>query len=323
MSCWILAQSGIPMSVTTVQRVTNSEKQTNEMKNCMEDFQHSVQSKWNARTSTIELPQSDQQNVPSLENEDEEFTNKFERVIESEDLADSVDNEMEKLGPDDWLNMEVEIDMEEHGLCHGEVEKRAVDTNGNPTGVANDNVSLDSRACKIEFTDGQAETMTTSVIVENLPAEMDVEGNRFLLVEEIEDHRKTAHAMPREQGTCETSCRIKRKRRTTRGWEFLVKWKGRNSDWVTLKELKESHPVQPADHAISNNLQQEPAFAWWPPHVQRKGEAIMSKVKSKHFERTCKHGLQMSKTWKEASETDKEDGDHLWEDAVEQEMKNS
>ena len=74
MGHWILPQCGIPTSVTTVQRATNSEKQTNEMKKRMDDFQSSVQSGWDARTSEVESPPTDEQNIPSLEKEDEEFT---------------------------------------------------------------------------------------------------------------------------------------------------------------------------------------------------------------------------------------------------------
>ena len=53
----------------------------------------------------------------------------------------------------------------------------------------------------------------------------------------------------------------------------------------------------------------------------RKHEAVIGKVKSKHFQRTHKHGLWIPKTWKEASETGRENGDSLCKDAVEQEMK--
>ena len=118
MSHWILPQLGIPTSVTTVQRATNLEKQTDEMKKQMDDFQDSVQSRWEARTSAIELPPTDQQNVLSLKNKDKEFIKEFHRVIESEDLTDPK-AEAEEFVPDNWLNVEVGINLEEHGFCQG------------------------------------------------------------------------------------------------------------------------------------------------------------------------------------------------------------
>ena len=74
--------------MTAVQRVTNLEKKTDEMKTRMDDFQLLVQKRWDAWTSAVELPPTDKKNVPSLENEDEEFTEGFNGVIKSEDLVD-------------------------------------------------------------------------------------------------------------------------------------------------------------------------------------------------------------------------------------------
>ena len=125
--------------------------------------------------------------------------------------------------------------------------------------------------------------MTADIDAENLLAQADAGRDQFLFMEEIEDHQKTPDAIPRSQGTLKTPRGIERKKRTTPGWEFLVRWKGGTSNWVTSKELKESCPVQLADCAVSNNLQEEPAFAWWPPHVSKKREAIVAKVMSKRF----------------------------------------
>ena len=287
MSHWVLPQSGIPMSVTTVQRVTNWEKQTDEMKKRMDDFQQSVQSRWDARSSTIESPPTEIALL--LKNEDEECAEEFDRVIKSKDLADLNSNdETEEFGPDNWLNVEVGMSMEEQGFCQGRVKKRAIDADGKPMGTANDNVLLDSCACKIKFSDGQTEIPTADNVAENLLAEADAKGKRFLLMEEIECHRKTADAIPEHKGTFLTSHGIKRKKRTTQGWEFLARWKGGTSDWVTLKELKESCPVQLADCVISNDLQGEPAFDWWLSCVNKKRKAVVSKVKSKYFQQTHK-----------------------------------
>ena len=197
MSHWVLPQLGTPILVTAVQRATNLEKQTNEIKKRMDDFQSSVQSRWDVRTSTAKSPSTDEQNILPLENEDEEFAEGFNGVIKSEDLAD----EPVKLGPDDWLNIEAGVDLEEHGFRQGKVKKRAVDADGAPTGTANDNVSLDGWAREVEFSDGWTEISTANIIAENLLAEVDAEGNGFLLMGEIEDHQKTADATPRHKGT--------------------------------------------------------------------------------------------------------------------------
>ena len=61
-------------------------------------------------------------------------------------------------------------------------------------------------------------------------------------------------------------------------WELLIRWKDGNETWTTLKDMKEAYPVETAEYAIQMKLHEEPAFAWWVPHVIRKRAAIISKL---------------------------------------------
>ena len=70
-----------------------------------------------------------------------------------------------------------------------------MDADGKPLGVPGHNPLLDNRVCKVEFVDGEVEILTANVIAENLLAQVDAEGNRFLFLEEIEDHRKSSDAV--------------------------------------------------------------------------------------------------------------------------------
>jgi hypothetical protein len=47
--------------------------------------------------------------------------------------------------------------------------------------------------------------------------------------------------------------------------------------------MKESYPVQVADFAKANRIDDEPAFAWWVPDVVKKRERILAKVKAKYW----------------------------------------
>ena len=42
MSYWTLPESGIPISATTVQRLTNDERSTDEVKNRMREFEEKI-----------------------------------------------------------------------------------------------------------------------------------------------------------------------------------------------------------------------------------------------------------------------------------------
>ena len=50
----------------------------------------------------------------------------------------------------------------------------------------------------------------------------------------------------------------------------LVEWKDGSTDWIELKDLKESYSVELARYATDRDIAYEPAFAWWVPFVLKK-----------------------------------------------------
>ena len=86
--------------------------------------------------------------------------------------------------------------------------------------------------------------------------------------------------------------------------------------------MKESYPVQTAEFAKASGIADEPAFAWWVNSVIKKRNRIVSKVKSKYWQRTHKFGIKIPKSVEEAKRIDTENGDTLWWDAICKEMKN-
>ena len=101
-----------------------------------------------------------------------------------------------------------------------------------------------------------------------------------------------------------------------------MEWKDGSSDWIALKDLKESYPIQVADYATNNQIEDEPAFAWWVPYVLEKQKRILKKVKSKYWQRTHKYGIRIPRTIEEAIQIDRENENTLWQDDIKKEMKN-
>jgi hypothetical protein len=159
-------------------------------------------------------------------------------------------------------------------LAYTRVKRRAVDVEGKPVGRPSINPLLDSCQYEVEFMDGDTEILTANIIAENLLAQVDEEGHRQMLIDEIEDHRITDDAIPIVQGTFSTPSGMKRRRRTTKGWELSVRWKDGSSTCISLKDLKDTYPVELADYDIDNKIQDEPAFAWWVPYVLKKRTAF-------------------------------------------------
>jgi hypothetical protein len=140
-------------------------------------------------------------------------------------------------------------------------------------------------------------------------AQVDEEGHRQMLIDEIEDHRMMEDVIPIDQGDYTTPSGMKRKRQTTKGWELSVRWKDGSSTWIALKDLKDTYPVELANYAIANRIQDEPAFAWWVPYVTKKRTAIISKLRSKYWQRTHKYGIRVPRAIKEAKDIDQVNGD--------------
>ena len=119
--------------------------------------------------------------------------------------------------------------------------------------------------------------MTANIIAENLLAQVDDEGHRNMLIDEIEDHRFDDSAGPKSEGTYTMGSGLHRNKRTTRGWEFYVSWKGGSGDWIAMKYLKDSYPVPLVDYAVANDIQEELAFSWWVPFTLKKSILIIKR----------------------------------------------
>ena len=107
--------------------------------------------------------------------------------------------------------------------------------------------------------------------------------------------------------------------RTTAGWHLCVQWKDGSTSWEKLSDLKESHPVECSEYALSQGLMNEPAFNWCVGFVLKKWERIISlvrKINTRYLKRNEKFGIALPKNFKEALHLDKENGNTLWADAI-------
>ena len=98
---------------------------------------------------------------------------------------------------------------------------------------------------------------------------------------------------------------------TTKGWKICVLWKDGSTDWIALKDLKIYYPIGLADFAQLHGIHEEAAFSRWIPYVERKRKAMISKMKSKYWQRTHKYGIKIPKSVKEAYKFDEENGNKL------------
>ena len=64
------------------------------------------------------------------------------------------------------------------------------DKEGRRIGIASDNPILNTRMYEVEYADGYKAAMTENNISSNFLAQVDQDGNHFVLFDEIIDHRK-------------------------------------------------------------------------------------------------------------------------------------
>ena len=324
MSYYVLTGKCTVISRTTVQRVTNLELQVDSNKLLYKEFDQEVR-----RILGEEEPQSDIGDKPSPEDWaefmefDEDFQEEFGNIVSNDDIKEADDEFTPEVFDDTYLNMELALPSGDGAQpAFARVTKRLRDANGLPIGTAHDNPILDSRMYEVEYQDGHKSAMAANAIAQNLFAQVDAEGNRHVLFDEIIDHRTDGKEVKQQDAFLTTRLGTRRRRETTIGWEILVQWKDQSTSWIALKDMKDSFPVQLAEYSVRARISQEPAFAWWVSFVLKKRNRIIAKVKSKYWVRTHKFGIRVPKSVTEAKRLDEANGDTLWWDAICKEMKN-
>ena len=150
---------------------------------------------------------------------------------------------------------------------------------------------------------------------------IDGDGYDVSILDEIVDHKVDASALKQSEGFTYKRNGEKVPKQTTRGWKFLIRLKDQSTEWVKLKDLKESNPVELAEYAKANHLVEEPAFKWWVPFTLGKRNRILKKMKNRYWRTTHKFGIELPKTVKDAKRLDAKNGNTLWMDALKKEMK--
>ena len=91
-------------------------------------------------------------------------------------------------------------------------------------------------------------------------AQVDDEGNQYLLMNEITDHRKDNIAILISDGITPGHNGNESPKITTCGSELLFEWKYGSTGWMKLKNLKKSSPIEVAEYAVANLIIEDLAF---------------------------------------------------------------
>ena len=150
----------------------------------------------------------------------------------------------------------------------------------------------------------------------------DEDGYSLTKLDCIIDHRTTPDALSIGDGYTTNAQGVRRRRKTTSGWQLLVQWLDKSKQWIPLSILKESNPIEVAEYATARDLVLQPAFAWWVPYTLRKRDVIVSAVKARARKTSHKYGIELPHDVPHAHELDRKNGNTLWGDSLKKEMRN-
>ena len=243
-------------------------------------------------------------------------------IIEDQDpLDDNGSPKFESPITDYLIHSEIHLPQGEE-MRAAKVLRRSRNEDGEIVGTHNENPLMNTLVYDVEFPDGEVREYSANILAENMYAQVDADGHTHTMLDSIIDYSKDGNAVSKEDGYVITKRGRKRRRMTTAGWMLNVLWKDGSEQWIPLAIMKESHPLETADFAVSRNINDEPAFAWWTPFILRKRDRVISGMIARVKKVTHKYGVELPTTVQEAFDLDKKNGNTLWRDALTKEMEN-
>ncbi len=317
MCFWILTENVTVISRISVQAVSHDELNTTVIRDKLYDLDQRIENKIGNNVLNINLPLPVNKRY-IFDQDDEECNEAYQKGLEKEDVDKISDTNYDKL-----LSAEVSLPSDDHHIKLGKVIGYKRHHMGNLSGRLHSNPLLNTRLYEVTFADGTVQDYTANKIAEAIYAEVDEEGNKYLLLDAIIDHRRDKTAMHKADMWITSSNGNTHLRRTTQGWKLCVQWNDGSTSWETLANLKSSHPIQTAEYAMQKNIDSEPAFRWWVPHAINEQKRIISAIKTRYLKRNQKFGIEIPRTVEEALLIDKETNTTYWADAIEKEMRNN
>ena len=237
------------------------------------------------------------------------------------ELEEADDFDVDGMDYNGYIASKVILPRDGHTFATGTVKARVKDSAGELVGKSNANPLLDTAEYLVEFEDGTIDRYHANIIAENIHSRIDSDGNTHYVLEDIIDHMRDGTALRQGEGFTYGAMGKQVPKQTTRGWKLCIRLKDQSTQWVKLKDLKESNPVELAEYAVANQLVEEPAFKWWVPFTIRKRNRILKAMKTRYHRTQQKFGIELPKTVKRALEIDKETGTTYWRDAIRKEMR--
>lgn len=318
MAQFVLLQNGTVVPRRTLRPLTDSELHSDTEKDKRKRFDDAIVKLFGDSLSWPPQPLPSESELKDFLVDDDEETPE----ILPEDPVDATGRAVnEKPFTDVLIHAEVLLPQGEK-IKSAKVIGRSKDDDGKVLGTYDSNPLLNSIVYDVEFPDGAIKQYAANIIAQNMYSQVDANGHQSQLLEAIIDYSKDNTAVDKSDKFVTTRSGRRRLRKTTAGWKLLVVWKDGSEQWVPLKLLKESNPVDVAEFAQARGINDEPAFSWWVPYTLKKRDRIVAAVNSRVKKTTHKYGIEVPTSVEHAKKIDAYNGDSKWAEAIEKEMTN-
>jgi hypothetical protein len=148
---------------------------------------------------------------------------------------------------------------ESKALC--KVLRRSVSNDGSTTGIYDENPALNTMIYDIQFPDGMIEQYGANIIAQNVMDQVeDSSGHYSARLKNVLDHRRQGNAVSKAKKYIYSRNGQRKLRQSTAGWMFQVEYTDGRKDWMQLKDLKETNPVEIAEYVTARGIDDEVAF---------------------------------------------------------------
>lgn len=311
MTSKVLKQNGYYIHVSTVVKLTEDELNEESCIAARKTFDDAIAAKLGAQMTEDKLKELDP----------EALTPAFEPYEDDVDGIVPSIRDIDEVTPEEFDNyVGARVMLQIGGQQRAaHVKRRARNAHGELVGTQNSNPILDTRTYVVELDDGELSEVSANVIAENVYAQADAKGNHYVLMKDIVGYKMGTKAVQKGDEFITVNGRQHR-RKTTAGWSLCIEWKDGTTSWERLADMKESFPVEVAEYAVAQGIDDMPAFWYWVPSTLKKRDRIIAAVKKRYHKIHEKFGIELPKTVRRALEIDEENGNHLWRDAIQKEM---
>ena len=150
------------------------------------------------------------------------------------------------------------------------------DNEANLIGVLNTNPILNTRVYKVDYEDGYRQALKANFIAENIFSQVEEQERRHRLLYSVIYVRDNGQKVNEKEVFIISHNGNKTQKHTSRGWDVCIQCKDVSASWSTLKEVKDSYPVDLNDFSVENRVVSQQAFVWWVPKTLNKREQIIN-----------------------------------------------